>query len=195
MAEVAGLVLGAIPLLVVGMQGYADAIEKIKRARKYTSILRQYNDDLELEGAALQNTWFKIIRLGQDAIIQRFPSLNLEELQKNPQQTMDAHKMTLETILKLALPDKEQYLEAIVRTFEGLYKLVTTLAENFGVIIDSHENPKVCSTNITLSIVNLNYLCSWYLAYISNALLIGAAANGQKRLQEEVKKNDGDVRN
>jgi len=145
MAEVAGLVLGALSLLLAGIQGYSVAMETFKGARKYSSILSQYNNDLMVEEAVLQNTWSAVVRLGQHAIVQRFPGLSLEELRKNPHQAMDAHNIPLQTILSLALPDcKEPYLEVI----EGLYKHVAALAETFDVTIGSQE---VCSTILCLT--------------------------------------------
>ena len=147
--------LGALPLLVAGIQGYSDAMGKINGARKYRSILIQYNDELILEEAALQNTWFAIVSLGQYAIMQHFPELSLAELQQNPYQAMANNNIPLKSILLLALPHyEEQHLEAIVRTFERLHQSVTTLAQTFAVKIDSQESSEVCSTSILFSIMS-----------------------------------------
>ena len=183
--------LGALPLLIAGIHGYSGAMEKIQRARKYRSTLSQYNDELMSEGLVLQNTWFKIVRLGQDAIIQRFPDLSLEGLRKNPHKTMAAYNIPLKTILLLALPDcNEQGLEVIVRTFDRLYELVATLAETFDVSIDPQESAEVCSTKIVVSIVNP--LRSQYLSY---NLQSGMPASRRKCLQKEVKKPNRNVKN
>lgn len=145
MAEAAGLVLGAFPLLIAGIR----AREKIMSLRQYRSNLSKYRDELMMEEVILQNTWFAIVRLGQYSIVQQFPGLSLEELRKNPRKAMATYNIPLMAILGLALPNNEkQHLEVIVRTFQKLSELVATLAETLDVTIDSQENSEVCSTNI-----------------------------------------------
>ncbi|KAF3050884.1 hypothetical protein E8E11_010750 [Didymella keratinophila] len=54
--EVAGLVLGALPLLLVGLQFYAEGIAVTKRYWKYREEVNSLLDDLEAENAVYQNS-------------------------------------------------------------------------------------------------------------------------------------------
>jgi hypothetical protein len=54
--EVAGLVLGALPLLLAGLQFYAEGIAVTKRYWKYREEVNSLLDDLKAENAVYQNS-------------------------------------------------------------------------------------------------------------------------------------------
>lgn len=54
--EVAGLVLGALPLLLAGLQFYAEGIAVTKRYWKYREEVNSLLNDLKAENAVYQNS-------------------------------------------------------------------------------------------------------------------------------------------
>ena len=54
--EVAGLVLGALPILLAGLQFYAEGIAVTKRCWKYREEVNSLLDDLKAESSVYQNS-------------------------------------------------------------------------------------------------------------------------------------------
>ena len=54
--ELAGLVLGALPLLLAGLQFYAEGIAVTKQYWKYREEVNSLRDDLKAENAVYQNS-------------------------------------------------------------------------------------------------------------------------------------------
>jgi len=59
--EVAGLILGAIPLIISGMEHYADGVSTLGRYRKYRLELKSLINILETERTKLMNTCDKLL--------------------------------------------------------------------------------------------------------------------------------------
>jgi hypothetical protein len=54
--EVAGIVLGAIPLLISGLEHYAEGVATIRRTFKYQAEFRSLSRQLRVESGIFQNT-------------------------------------------------------------------------------------------------------------------------------------------
>lgn len=54
--EVAGLVLGSIPLIISALEDYADGVETIKKMIRYKKELRELVHDLQAEYCIFQDT-------------------------------------------------------------------------------------------------------------------------------------------
>ncbi|KAJ8116694.1 hypothetical protein OPT61_g1932 [Boeremia exigua] len=65
--EVAGLVLGAFPLLLAGLQFYAEGIEVKRRHGKYRAEIRSLLDDLKAENSLYRNNLATLLRGVVDA--------------------------------------------------------------------------------------------------------------------------------
>ena len=75
--EVAGLVLGSLPLLLAGLQFYAEGIAVTKRYWKYREEVNSLLDDLKAENAVYQNSIETLLLGVVDA-------KNVEEFLANP---------------------------------------------------------------------------------------------------------------
>ncbi|CAD0050459.1 unnamed protein product [Aureobasidium pullulans] len=60
MAEVAGLVLGGIPLIVLAMQSYREALEWGRKYRKYDDLLLRTKDAVLIQQEQLYATFNEI---------------------------------------------------------------------------------------------------------------------------------------
>lgn len=61
MAEVAGIVMAALPLVVEGLRLYVKGIETIKRWWKYAKVLKHLIRKLEMEKAKFENTCTELL--------------------------------------------------------------------------------------------------------------------------------------
>lgn len=79
--EVAGVVLGSLPLIVSAIEHYADLVQTVKRARKYLTELKNLKHDLDAESTIFLDTLERVL----DGLI---PAKQLEELLKDPTSTL-----------------------------------------------------------------------------------------------------------
>ncbi|GAW14164.1 hypothetical protein ANO14919_035580 [Xylariales sp. No.14919] len=75
--EVAGLVLGAVPLLISALEHYGDGLSTLKRWRKYEHELRSLVRNLNTERVKLQNVCEKLL-------VGIVPESQIEAMIKNP---------------------------------------------------------------------------------------------------------------
>ncbi|KAI0532831.1 hypothetical protein GGR58DRAFT_517408 [Xylaria digitata] len=75
--EIAGIVLGALPLVISALNSYSDGISTLKRWRRYNRELRSIVRTLETESVKLQNVCEKLL-------IGIVPEPQIEEMVRDP---------------------------------------------------------------------------------------------------------------
>lgn len=75
--EIAGVILGSLPLIISALENYTDVTDTFKRARKYKTELKRIQNDLDAESAILLDTLERLV----DGLV---PAKQLEELLKDP---------------------------------------------------------------------------------------------------------------
>jgi hypothetical protein len=79
--EVAGVVLGSLPLVISAIEHYADLVQTVKRAIRYKNELKDLKHDLDAELIIFLDTLERVL----DGLI---PANQLEELLKDPTSTL-----------------------------------------------------------------------------------------------------------
>ncbi|KAF8465066.1 hypothetical protein BDZ91DRAFT_728619 [Kalaharituber pfeilii] len=130
--ECAGLVLGAFPLLIAGLNLYSEGLKTIRGARGFVAILNQYGIDLDIEQAKFNDTWSRILQLGNSQALKKCnANVNFEELVKLGQ---GPSGLDLGTILSLSLhnctDDVKKKIEVGMRELHRNLDQVTT---DFGI--------------------------------------------------------------
>jgi len=122
MAEVAGLVLGAFPLLIEGLKIYADGARTIGDMINHDLILDEFCRDLEVEKTKFDDTYFQLLE-GMTVD----PSM-LAELECNPG---SAQWRSEEVRTTLDHRFRQSSLDVIVRTTKELYSILQRLQKDF----------------------------------------------------------------
>jgi hypothetical protein len=79
--EVAGIVLGSLPLIISAVEHYADLVRTVRSAMKYKTELKNLKHDLDAEFIIFLDTLERVL----DGLI---PARQLEELLKDPTSTL-----------------------------------------------------------------------------------------------------------
>lgn len=105
--EVAGVVLGAVPLLISALEHYSDGLSTLKRWRRYEHELRSLVRNLDTERVKLQN-------VGEKLLVGIVPESHIEAMIKDPQGNLWREEKTQKKIRSRLWEGYELFEDTIV---------------------------------------------------------------------------------